>query len=288
MNAKQLEILAGQIATGGGVKRTADQLVCIVRLIFYSGFKKAEIIDLVVRDVIDYKDKITQWIDDLKIIISGNSEAALREYLKSPKDRRPHLLERDAPLFPGYRNTKKLDRDLNAVGADYMDLIHSGLRHAYHELLDQGFDYMRASSEVAEKLRYDIRTVENILAGKTATAGARDDVRTKIVELSEKASYIKPDDPQALQEAEKIMRELETMHKQAQDGRWKNQLEEIIRLTREKLDSVFSATQNTNAETPDNEESEIQPTDLLRRIRSINSNFMKKVSFDINDENQEK
>ena len=315
MNAKQLEILAVEIATGGVVKRTADQLVCIVRLIFYGGFKKAEIIDLVVRDVIDSKDKITQWIDDLKIIISGNSEDALRKYLKSPKDRRPHLLKRDAPLFPGYRNTKKLDRDLKDVDVDYMDLIHSGLRHAYHELLDQGFDYMLASSKVAKKFRHEIRTVQNIVAGKTVPAGARDDVYTRVVELFEKASNLKPDeegalkkakkiicevglsekasDPipkkkSALEEANEIICELEITHQKAQDGQWKDELEGIIRSTREKLEPIFSAKQKTDAERSDNEEPKFQAPDLLKLIRSINSNSTKKDSFDLDDENQEK
>ena len=97
------------------------------------------------------------------------------------------------------------------------------------------------------------------------------------MELSEKASNIKLDDPEALQKAGEIMGEMEMIYKQAEDGEWKDQLEGIIRLTREILEPVFAAIQNTNAETPDNRESRIQPPDLLRRIRSINSNFMKKM-----------
>ena len=98
MNAKQLEILAGQIATGGRIKRTADQLICILRLIFYSGLTESEIFGLEVRDVIDSKDNIVKRIKKLNIVTSGSSEAALRDYLKKPKDRRPYLLKRTAPI----------------------------------------------------------------------------------------------------------------------------------------------------------------------------------------------
>jgi hypothetical protein len=224
----------------------------------------------------------------MNIVVSGSSEVVLRDYLGTPKDRKPHLLKRGAHLFPGYRNTKKLDRDLKAVGADYMDIIHSGVRHSYTELMGKGLGRTKALAVAAELFRYDIKTVEKILLGKTALAGARNDARTRTVELSGKASNIKPDDPEALQKAGEIMGEMEMMYKQAQDGHWKDQLEGIIRLTREILEPVFAAIQNTNAETPDNRESRIQPPDLLRRIRSINSNFMKKVSFDINDEDQDK
>jgi hypothetical protein len=287
MDANKLEILAGQIATGGVIKRTADQLACIVRLIFYNGIRKSAIIELEVRDVIDSKDNILQRIEDLNVIISGNSAAALRDYLRTPKDRKPHLLKRGAHLFPGYRNTKKLDRDLKAVGAEYIDLIRSGVRHSYSEFMGKGVERIQALEAVVELFPYDVKTVQNIVAGKTAPAGARDDDRTRVVELSEKASNIKLAGPEALEKAVKVISELEMMYKQAEDGEWKDQLEGIIRSTREILEPIFSAKQKTDAETPDNDKSEIQPPDLLKRIRSINSNFMRKISLDIDDEDHD-
>ena len=284
MNVKQLEILAGQIAKGVRVKRTADQLICIMRLIFYSGLRQSEIFGLEVRDVIDSKDNIVKQIKKLNIVVSGSSEAALRDYLIKPKDRRPYLLKRTAFLFPNYRYTEKLKRGLKAVGTDYIDIIHSGVRHSYQEFMNKGVEWIQAEVKVAENFRYDIKTVQNIIAGKTATAGARDDDRTRIVELSEKASNIKPDDPEALQKAGEIMGKMEMIYKQAEDGEWKDQLDGIIRSTRDMLEQIFSAKQNTNAATPDDKKSKFQAPDLLKLIRSINSNsLIKPINIDDED-----
>lgn len=279
MDSTQFQNFVGEIASGEKVKRTADQLACILRLIFYSGIKKAEIIELAVRDVIDSRDNILQRIDDLNAVIPGNSRAALRDYLRTPKDRKPHLLKRGAHLFPGYRNTKKLDRDLKAVGADYMDILHSGVRHSYTELVDRGLERTKALSATAELFRYDVKTVEKILLGKTAPAGARDDVGRRVMELSEKALHLKPEDPKALDEADKIIRELEIMLQQAKEHS-KDQLEGVIPLIQDMLKPVFSAKQKIDNEKSGDSNSRNPRPDLLRLIRSINSISMKKKSFD--------
>jgi hypothetical protein len=214
-----------------------DQLICISQLVFYSGIGKIEIIDLLVGDVIDRHGNITGSINKFKkaIIITEDSQRALRDYLKAPKDRHLRLLKRKNPLFPGFRNAKKLERAWKAVDTHYCEILDSGIEQHHMTCLSRERRSGDAVAATADHFRHSRRSIAAHIAGKPIRPGNFDVIKESM-KLLEQAELLERGDPPSMMKAKEINLKFCEIQKKAQSPTQRKEIKTIRPFIKEALD----------------------------------------------------
>jgi hypothetical protein len=131
------------------------QLVCITRLVYFSGIQQQEVPELRVLDVIDSSGNVKASIKkgSKPIILRQQAQAAIIAYLDGIRKRNPSLAMKRKPLFPAYKNTKKLQRDWAKFYTYYREIHKSGIKHHFLKRSKTGMPKMKIYEEGAEIFR---------------------------------------------------------------------------------------------------------------------------------------
>jgi len=121
MNHQEFLQLIERIQTGSKRKFDGEQLACICQLVYYCGLAAKEVPKLKVGEVVDKNGAVIGDIksgDAATIYVNDPARAAIERYIGQLRQNLPSLTPIDAQLFPSYRNTDKLKRDLKRFAAD--------------------------------------------------------------------------------------------------------------------------------------------------------------------------
>jgi hypothetical protein len=127
-----LESFVKKIFFEKALAATAEQLVCITRLVYLCGIQRQEIPQLTVGDVLDQKGNVVNSISKFRKPLPLNEwgKAELSAQLEDLAERDPRLSEPSARLFPDYPNVKKLYRHWKKVGIFYWEILHEGIKES--------------------------------------------------------------------------------------------------------------------------------------------------------------
>ena len=128
----KLEYFVKKIFLEKALATTAEQLVCITRLVYLCGIQRQEIPQLAVGDVLDQNGNVVNSISKFRKRLPLNEwgKAELRAQLEDLAERDPRLLEPGASLFPDYPNERKIHRHLKKAGLDFWNIRFEGMRKA--------------------------------------------------------------------------------------------------------------------------------------------------------------
>jgi hypothetical protein len=237
MTSENFDNLLRKIKAEGMDSFSQDQLICISQLVFYSGIGKKEIKDLLVGDVIDRHGNITGSINKFKeaIIITEDSQRALQDYLKAPRDRHLQLLKRKNPLFPGFRNEKKIERAWKVVGTKYSNILDSGIKRHNRTYLSRDMRSGAAVTATAKHFRHSRRSIAAHVTGKTIQPGNFDVIRESL-KLLEQADMLKRDDPNLILKTDEIIQKLDEIERKALSPAQKKDIETMRPYIKKALD----------------------------------------------------
>jgi integrase len=226
MISDNFDTLLKQIKAGGLDTFSQEQLICISQLVLFSGIGKTEIIDLVVGDVIDGNGKVVRSIDRFEkpITLTEGSQRALQDYLKTPTKRHLKLLKRKNPLFPGFRNAKKLERAWKSVATHYSEILDWGINKYHLTGLSQGMKSGDAVAAAAVHFRHTRRSISAHVAGKPIRPGNFDVIRESM-ELLEQAGTLTRDNPDSIMKAIEIIKKFAEIEKKALSPAQKRDIE---------------------------------------------------------------
>ena len=238
----EFENLLDEMRSSDKLKTTKDQLVCASELVFHGGVTMGEIPQLTVGDVLNHNDEIVQQIDkfDKNIMVNEKSKTALRNYLKTPRQRNQNLNGRRKPLFPGYKNTQRLERHWGKFGTEYRELLNSGIRSHYLTCRENQMPREDAIAETAKQFRHTRRSIEANVTGKMIPAGNAENFGHQIVELADEAEYLSSGEPCAKLSAFEIMDKLDEIYKKTPSKDLKKQITGLRnKYFKEKLSKFF-------------------------------------------------
>jgi hypothetical protein len=219
--------LLDKMRSSDKLKSTKNQLVCASELVFHGGVTLREIPQLTIGDVLNHNDEIVQQIDkfDKNITVNEKSKTALRDYLKTPKERNPNLNGRIKPLFPGYKNTQKLQKHWEKFGTEYRELLKSGIRSHYLTCRENQMTREDAIAETANQFRHTPRSIEANVTGNMIPAGNAENFGAEIVWLADQADYLSEGASYANLTAIEIMDRLDKIYEKTSSAHLKSQIE---------------------------------------------------------------
>lgn len=223
----EFENLIDKMRSSDKLKMTKDQLVCASELVFHGGVTMGEIPQLTVGDVLNHNGEIVQQIDkpDKNIMVNEKSKEALRNYLKTPRQRNSNLIGRRKPLFPAYKNTQKLERHWEKFGTEYRELLNSGIRSHYLTCRENQMSREDAIAETATQFRHTRRSIEANVTGKMIPAGNAENFGDEIVWLADQAEYLSKGASYAERTAVEIMDRLDKIFEKTSSTHLKSQIE---------------------------------------------------------------
>lgn len=154
-------------------------LSSVVKLIFYAGLKKKEVIKLRIRDVLlgnDIVDQIVLNPGDPPIQLSNDIKGILTDYIQYLRAKPGASVAEDSPLFSDYSEEsgeKKFSRHLEKYRVSFDDLHKGGIKIHYWTLRRNGADHKKALEETAIQFRTSQRNVKDKLKGITKPAGRK-------------------------------------------------------------------------------------------------------------------
>ena len=228
----------------------SGQLACIIQLVYYCGLKKDEVGQLQVKDVLDANDAIYPEDKRFGMPIESNGQTALRTYLKTKKERKPSLLPRKNPLFPGYSERKTLERHLEEklkiqyegekIDTSFGEIKTSGIENMYSDLFNNMAGKTNALNMTAKHFRYKVKKIEKIVYPKPSA----NDPYKRIIELVDWVGQITIDNPNWKYEYSKIFAELRSMHKMASNKEKQDQIQKCILWFGKKCKQLRKSTPN--------------------------------------------
>lgn len=201
-----------------------SELICISKLVFYSGIKMGEIGKLTVRDMIDQSGGVRDAVEKFEKQLPLNTEAknAIERYYAEMKRQRPTQTLRRRLLFPSYQNPRTLSRHWMKVNTGYAEIREAGIKYHFAssqaELGTLGGLYKKGS----DLFRISDRQYQAVVSKKKIPSGtAANDQRciSNLLELSDKAEKLQSKNPTAESDAKDILKEAhKTLNKMAHVG----------------------------------------------------------------------
>jgi integrase len=187
--------LFDSIEAGSRTDFEDKQLACAAKLVFYCGVRANEIPGLKVGDVIGKDGQIIRRIKiDGAPDINLNDAAteALEEYIAELRKRRPSFMQGRARLFPSYKNTDKLKRDLKRLGTDCRSIKEAGYHHYAENERRKGTREAQIHKNGAKQLRVTERQFKAMVTGHKIGPGKTADDRSveEIMRLIDEAERL--------------------------------------------------------------------------------------------------
>jgi hypothetical protein len=198
-----------RMVTDPSLKGAGKQLACISKLVFYCGVQEREIPELLIRDVFDNDGNIITEISKFykSIFLTGEVAESISRHIDEMSSRNPSLVKRRSPLFPAYRNTRKLRRHWKSFGTTYTQIHHAGI-HYYNqkglsagELKGQIYESGSLQKRISERQFQAVALNQKIPAGRSVDDRCIDEIWG----LMEQAERINKKDPNAQKEARRIL-----------------------------------------------------------------------------------
>lgn len=210
--------LFDQMKTDSSMKVAGEQLACISKLVFYCGIQQREITELLIRDVLDNDGNIIRVIRkfDKEILLNDEVAESIARHIDEMERRNPSLVKRRSPLFPTYRNTKKLRRQWKSFGITYTQIHHAGIHYYYRMGSEDGRSKRRIYETGSKQKRISKRQFQAVALNQKIPAGRSvdDHCIDEILSLMEQAERINTKDSNAQKEARRILAEFdETVQK---------------------------------------------------------------------------
>ena len=210
MNHQAFLQLIERIRVGSKTSFEGEQLCCISQLVYYCGVLAREIPKLKVGQVVGKDGSIIGAIDSSgarTIHLNDEALAALERYIAQMRQKLPSFMHRQAGLFPGYRNTDKLKRDLNRFGTTCSIIKEAGYFHFYRKEKGKGTRETRIYEWGAEQMRVTARQFRAVVTGSKIRPGMSVDNRSveELMRLLEEADHLDKNAPDAPAIARGIM-----------------------------------------------------------------------------------
>jgi hypothetical protein len=201
--------LFGRMETDSSMIVAGRQLACISKLVFYCGVQQGEIPKLLIRDVLDHDGNIIKVIRkfDKPNVLTDEIAESIARHIEEMGGRNPTLVKRWSPLFPAYRNTRKLRRHWKALGTTYMEIHHAGI-HYYNQMgLTDGrskgqiYEIGGRQKRISERQFQAVALNSKILDGRSVDGRCIDE----IMSLLDQAEHLNKKDPNAKKSAQLIL-----------------------------------------------------------------------------------
>jgi len=214
MNHQEFLQLIERIQTGSKRKFDGEQLACICQLVYYCGLAAKEVPKLKVGEVVDKNGAVIGDIksgDAATIHLNDEARAAIERYIGQLRQNLPSFTHIDAWLFPSYRNTDKLKRDLKRFAADCSMVKKSGYFFFYQNEKRKGSRETRIYKEGGKQLRVTARQFRAVATGNKIRPGKTVDNRCieQLFGLQEEAERLDKKAPNASEMARGIMARFE-------------------------------------------------------------------------------
>ena len=210
--------LFDRMEADSSLKGAGRQLACISKLVFYCGVKEGEIPELSIRDVIDKNGNIIRVIRKFgkPIVLTDELEECIARHIEEMGNRNPTLVKRRSPLFPAYRNTRKIKRHLKIFGATYTQIHHAGIHYYYRKGLAAGRSKGWIYESGRRQKRISARQFQAVALNSKIPAGRSVDKRSieEILGLLEEAERLDKNAPDAEEKAQSIMDKVREKFKQ--------------------------------------------------------------------------
>jgi hypothetical protein len=141
---------------------------------------------------------------------------AVEHYIADLRQKLPSFMHRKAGLFPSYRNTDKLKRDLKRFDTNVRTIKEAGYFHYYRNEKSEGTRETRIYEKGAEQLRVTDRQFRAVVTGEKIKPGKTVDTRSidEILGLLEEAERLDKNAPDAEENARSIMDQIREKFKQ--------------------------------------------------------------------------
>ena len=200
-----------RMVTDSSFKGTGKQLACISKLVFYCGVQEREVPKLLIRDVLDNEGNIITEIRKFEkpIFLTDEVAGSIARHIDEMSSRNPSLVKRRSPLFPAYRNTRKLRRHWKLFGTTCTKIHHAGIHYYYQMGLTDGVPKGQIYGSGSLQKRISERQFQAVALNQKIPAGKSIDDRCvdEILGLMEQAERINSKDPNAKKEARRILAE---------------------------------------------------------------------------------
>jgi hypothetical protein len=214
MAHQQFLQLIARIQTESKNRFEGLQLACITKLVHFCGVLANEVPKLKVGDVIGKDGAINRTIkrgDDREIHLNLAALEAVEHYIADLRQKLPSFMHRKAGLFPSYRNTDKLKRDLKRFDTNCRTIKEAGYFHYYRNEKSEGTRETRIYGKGAEQLRVTDRQFRAVVTGEKIKPGKTVDRRSieEILGLLEEAERLDKNAHDAGEKARSIMESYE-------------------------------------------------------------------------------
>lgn len=228
-----------RMETDSSLKGAGKQLACISKLVFYCGIQEGEILELLIRDVLDNDGNIIRIIRkiDKPIVLTDEVRESVARHIEGMGGWNPSLVKRRSPLFPAYRNARKLRRHWKSFGTTYTQIHHAGIHYYNHkglsagELKGQIYESGRLQKRISKRQFQAVALNQKIPDGKSVDDRCIDEIWG----LMEQAERINKKDPNAKKEARRILAKFEKNVQKIRSTRLREQYGSL----RSNLDNLF-------------------------------------------------
>jgi integrase len=215
--------LFDRMETDSLIMLAGKQLACISKLVFYCGIQQGDILKLLIRDVLDNDGSVIRVIRkfDKPIFLTDEVAESIARHIAEMGSRNPSLVKRRSPLFPSYRNTRKLRRHWKSFGITYLQIHHAGIHYYYQMGLAAGRSKGWIYETGGRKKRISARQFQAVALNSKIPRGKSVDERCvdEIVSLQEQAERLNKKDPNARQEAQIIIEKFDAAVRKIRSGK---------------------------------------------------------------------
>jgi hypothetical protein len=160
--------------------------------------------------VIDESGGVRDVVEKFERQLPLNREAknAVLKYYAEMKQKRPFQALRRKQLFPTLQNQKTLNRHWKKVETQYAKIQKAGRKHHFESNQSDSRSLGRIYKNGAEQFRISARQYQAVILNKRIPPGRDNDRQCTdaLLELLEKADFLKAGTPTAKLEAEEILR----------------------------------------------------------------------------------
>ena len=134
---------------------------------------------MTIRDVLDKDGKIIRVIRKFSklIMLTDDTERCITKHIEEMNTRNPSLVKRRSPLFPSYRNTRKIKRHLKTLGTTHTQIHHAGIHYYYRKGLEAGRSRGWIYESGSRQKRISIRQFQAVALNSKIPAGVSVDNR---------------------------------------------------------------------------------------------------------------
>ena len=210
MTHQQFLKLIEQIQNDSKRRFEGLQLACISNLVYFCGVLAQEIPKLKVGDVIGKDGTIIRNIKSggaAEIHLNASALEAVEHYVADLRQKLASFMRLKARLFPSYRNTDKLKRDLKRFETDCRTIKEAGYFHYYRNEKSKGTRETQIYKRGSTQLRVTDRQFRAVVSGDKIKPGKSVDTRSidEIMGLLEEADHLDKNAPDADKIARSIM-----------------------------------------------------------------------------------